>query len=242
MAASLLRPGLQYTPDVAEPLLREKTDRSVVAVKPHFQNELETVPWNMTDDKAASWIHELREQVCPSDPNALAVMRIQGHFQHGSFYRRYREYIRRCIIRAPSDFRQTHFRPVLFNSEKHQLKDHGKNPPPSTGRTSIADLVVYLRLGDKSEAGDTLITFESGFYDAVLTSLRRQHKSCWIVTNSVGDRRAQRLAGEYDCALQSSTSYYSDWAALYLAPKTLVMAASTYVYWAALVGNSTEVG
>jgi len=84
MAASLLRPGLQYTPDVAEPLLREKTDRSVVAVKPHFQNELETVPWNMTDDKAASWIHELREQVCPSDPNALAVMRIQGHFQHGS--------------------------------------------------------------------------------------------------------------------------------------------------------------
>ena len=159
MAASLLRPGLQYTPDVAEPLLREKTDRSVVAVKPHFQNELETVPWNMTDDKAASWIHELREQVCPSDPNALAVMRIQGHFQHGSFYRRYREYIRRCIIRAPSDFRQTHFRPVLFNSEKHQLKDHGKNPPPSTGRTSIAELVVYLRLGDKSEAGDTLITF-----------------------------------------------------------------------------------
>jgi hypothetical protein len=244
MAASLLRPGLQYTPDVAESLLREIAEKFVVVVKPHFQDELNPAPWNLTDAKAAGWVRELRHQVCPDDGSQLAVLRIQGHFQHGSFYRRYRDYIKKCIIRAPSDFRQTHFKPVLFGGERQHKSDRssGLAMPRTVGQTPVAELVVYLRLGDKSEAGDTLITFASGFYDAVLAARRRDHASCWIVTNSVGDPRTQRLATQYDCAVQASTSYYSDWAALYLAPRTLVMAASTYVYWAALVGESTEVG
>lgn len=249
MAASLLRPGLQYTPDAAEPLLREKNEKFAVVVKPHFQDELNPTPWNLTDAKAAGWVRELRQQVCPpgdDDGDRLAVLRIQGHFQHGSFYRRYREYIQKCALRAPRDLRQTHFKPVLFGGDRplYQLNRsssaHRAASQP-VGQTPVAELVVYLRLGDKSEAGDTLLTFASGFYDAVLAARRRDHASCWIVTNSVGDPRAQRLAVRYHCAVQASPSYYSDWAALYLAPRTLVMAASTYVYWAALVGASTEV-
>ena len=54
---------------------------------------------------------------------------------------------------------------------------------------------------------------------------------CAPLQNTPGDKRAQAMATTYDCALQASTNYYSDWAAMYLAPRTLVMAASTYVYF-----------
>lgn len=53
------------------------------------------------------------------------------------------------------------------------------NKPQSA---ATADLVVYLRLGDKSTAGDTLLTFQSGFYDIVLTQRRAYARSCVIVT------------------------------------------------------------
>jgi hypothetical protein len=55
--------------------------------------------------------------------------------------------------------------------------------------------------------------------------------------NSIHDSRAQELAASHDCELQTSGSYYSDWAALYLAPKVLVMAASTFVWWQVHIAN-----
>jgi hypothetical protein len=56
---------------------------------------------------------------------------------------------------------------------------------PLASKETPAEVVVYLRLGDKAEAGDTLLTFESGYYDAVLTKVRPQHDTCWIVTVTV---------------------------------------------------------
>jgi hypothetical protein len=48
--------------------------------------------------------------------------------------------------------------------------------------SKVADLVVYLRLGDKSVAGDTTLTFDSGYYEAVLEKTRPKANTCWIVT------------------------------------------------------------
>jgi hypothetical protein len=39
-----------------------------------------------------------------------------------------------------------------------------------------------LRLGDKSVAGDTTLTFDSGYYEAVLEKTRPKANTCWIVT------------------------------------------------------------
>ncbi len=58
--------------------------------------------------------------------------------------------------------------------------------------------------------------------------------------NSVRDPRSERLSKQYDCTLQSS-DYYSDWTAVFLGPGALVMAASTFVYFQALVGAAKEV-
>ena len=56
----------------------------------------------------------------------------------------------------------------------------------------------------------------------MLTRIRPAHTLCWVVTGTIQDDRAQKLANDFDCLLQTSTSYYSDWATMYLAPKTLV--------------------
>jgi hypothetical protein len=61
------------------------------------------------------------------------------------------------------------------------VQNHGHNQYIKTF-DEVADLVVYLRLGDKSVAGDTILTFESGYYNEVLKGIRKNHKTCWIVT------------------------------------------------------------
>lgn len=81
-----------------------------------------------------------------------------------------------------------------------------------------------------------MLTFASGYFDVVLKRIRAAHAECWIITNSVGDRRALRLAFDHDCKMQSS-DHYSDWASMFFAPRTLVMAASTFVYFPALLGS-----
>lgn len=35
--------------------------------------------------------------------------------------------------------------------------------------------------------GDTRLTFESGFYDEILSAIRKKHNSCWIVSVSFID-------------------------------------------------------
>ena len=48
--------------------------------------------------------------------------------------------------------------------------DHAKQTP-----TTSASCVVYLRLGDKSNSGDTRLTFASGFYESVMDDLARRN-------------------------------------------------------------------
>jgi hypothetical protein len=217
-AASLLRPGLQHSPEVAKELLARSKRTEVVTARPTAQSELELAPWNMTDAMARKWVRSLRREVCHlrdplenveegqrDSPGSLWVMRIQGNYQHIAYFRRYREFIRRCVLRSSSDFLATHFHPIVATA--HGSTAHGSSlafsaPRAATGlaavrkgdesvaRTSdlpppaVPDLVVYLRLGDKAVAGDTLLTFESGYYDVVLRAKRKDHQRCWIVTVS----------------------------------------------------------
>ena len=59
----------------------------------------------------------------------------------------------------------------------------------------------------------------------VLTGLRKRPElrkaSCWIVTVSPGDPRASELARRHNCLVQSST-YYSDYTLMLLAPRSEV--------------------
>ena len=45
-------------------------------------------------------------------------------------------------------------------------------------------------------AGDTLLTFKSGFYDAVLRAKRPAAERCWIVTQTPQEPRAARMVSE----------------------------------------------
>lgn len=132
--------------------------------------------------------------------------------------------------------RHAYYKPQLTadggRSKKPTAHDKARRPP--------ADIVVYLRLGDKKDAGDTLLTFESGFYEAVLEQRRQAHSSCWIVSNMPKDRRAVDLAEKFDCDLEAGDQY-SDWTTMMLAPRILVMAASTFAYFQAFLGHATEV-
>jgi hypothetical protein len=168
------------------------------------------------------------------------MMRVQGHFQHAAYFRRYREFIQQCVLHSAADFRRVHYRPSLKRAidlaavpVKFQTVPMRRVPLP-------ADLVVYLRLGDKSEAGDTLLTFQSGYYDAVLSRIRNDHEECWVVTNSIAETRALDISAKFKCHLQTADSY-SDWTVFLLATRTVVMAASTFVYFPTLLGSAIEV-
>ena len=114
---------------------------------------------------------------------------------------RYREFIHRCVLRSPRDFASTHYRPTVAAPHPRVTSGGGSSSGGERGHGELTaarvlppDLVVYLRLGDKAAAGDTIITFNSGYYQAVLSKIRPQHDACWIVTGSVQDPRAQALA------------------------------------------------
>lgn len=141
----------------------------------------------------------LRREVCHShtlaekakleadDPvdsaGALWMMRVQGHFQHAAYFRRYREFIAHCVLRSPEHFRHNSFHPTVHGLEPKLTKDSPQRFHVVDRKARVpADLVVYLRLGDKAESGDTLLTFASGYYDRVLKEIRGRHSSCWIVT------------------------------------------------------------
>lgn len=86
---------------------------------------------------------------------------------------------------------------------------------PHAVQQTPATCVVYLRLGDKSNSGDTRLTFASGFYESVMDDLQRRQAcggSCWIVTQTPQEPRAVQMAKTYGCELVSSASGYADWA------------------------------
>jgi hypothetical protein len=70
MAAGLLKSGVQHETSVAHRLINEM---HAIGVKPHFQDELSTHPWNMTDDAARKWVEDLRKVGCSKNPSILAV-------------------------------------------------------------------------------------------------------------------------------------------------------------------------
>jgi hypothetical protein len=70
MAAGLLKSGVQHETSVAHRLINEM---HAIGVKPHFQDELSTHPWNMTDDAARKWVEDLRNVGCSKNPSIVAV-------------------------------------------------------------------------------------------------------------------------------------------------------------------------
>jgi hypothetical protein len=235
-AAKLLRESATHDDFRAHALIEEgeKNRHRMLTLRPQLQDELAMQPWNMTDDVASHWARKLRRSVCgPNEdgfPNDVAVIRVYGNFQHVAYFRRYRSFIRHCVLKSATEFESMYepqfaekaevwprpkgfIHPSLLLEAKDSKKAvDGKEPPP--------DLLVYLRLGDKSASGDTHLTFKSGYYDAVLAARRAQHETCWIVTNSPRDHRATRLASAHDCRVQAS-GHYSDWALMYLTRGTV---------------------
>lgn len=104
----------------------------------------------------------------------------------------YRTFIRERILRAGAELSARYYRPTLKNFD-------GTNPPKKlrndlTGVTPSPpppppDVAVYLRLGNKVEAGDVALLAKSGYYEHVLGRLRggagsNQSAVCWIVTQT----------------------------------------------------------
>jgi hypothetical protein len=91
-------------------------------------------------------------------------------------------------------------------------------------KTSLAHLSIYV-----------------GYYEEVLAATRHNHSTCWIVTQSIEDKRARTLATTHKCQLITNPSQYTDYTLLQAAPKTLVMGVSTFIYFPAFLGAATEV-
>lgn len=81
----------------------------------------------------------------------------------------------------------------------------------------------------------------TGYYEEVLAATRHKHTTCWIVTQSIEDKRARTLAATHNCELITNPSQYTDYTLLQAAPKTLVMGMSTFIYFPAFLGAATEV-
>jgi len=212
--------------------MRKECKRKVT-ISPFGQEAVGLAPFNIT---GGEWVKVIREQVCGSVPDNFedspcAVVKIQGHWQHAAFFYRYRAFLARSVFRSPESLRQEYVLGLTGTSDE----------VPKAFSGEVAELVVYLRLGDKAIAGDTVLTFSSGYFDAVLDEVRTQHKTCWIVTQTPKEPRAKSLASRHRCSLVSSPKQYTDWTLMLTAPKTLVMAASTFVYFQALIGAATTV-
>ena len=184
-AAGLLRRGAQWTPEEYAALLAEAREGTreagkgdqVVTLRPAEQSELDTTPWNMTAARAKAWVQQLRREVCGEGPlkevRSAVVARVQGHFQHASYFERYRGFIKQCVLRAEEDLRQAVFEPTVSRVETRPTHP-GLRPSgsPSGGLVRLseqrlpladqlegegADLVAYLRLGDKVEKTRALV-------------------------------------------------------------------------------------
>ncbi len=109
---------------------------------------------------------ELRREVChaqapgdgPREPDALVdhpgafwMKRVQGHFQHASYFRRYGDFIRNCVLKSPAQMRLDHYRPfvkVLDKEADLTLPENLRFESIKVPRNKDpADLVVYIRLG-----------------------------------------------------------------------------------------------
>ena len=233
-----LRTDRHVTKEKADEI-RQRCNRKIT-ISPTEQEDLALTPFNITD---GSWVRSIRERVCGASAAAstktktttlpCTVLKVQNHWQHAGFLFRYRRFLADAVFRTPQSLRKEYVDP------RGLVVVPPTDPFHETG--DVADLVVYLRLGDKIVAGDTLLTFASGYYKAVLDVKRPVARRCWIVTQTPGEPRARYLAEMYQCSLVSSPSQYTDWTLLLLAPKVLVMAASTFVYFQALIGAATEV-
>lgn len=80
-----------------------------------------------------------------------------------------------------------------------------------------------------------------GYYEEVLAATRHKHATCWIVTQSIEDRRARTLASTHTCQLITNPSQYTDYTLLQAAPRTLIMGVSTFIYFPAFLGAASEV-
>lgn len=201
---------------------QQRTNNEVLTLRPDLQEELEMAPWNMTDAVASNFVRQLRKSVCGmsreedeyrkvASPD-ISLVRVQGNFQHVAYFHRYRSFIRHCVLKSALEFERM-YEPQMAKTEALSRLAHppllltGKDPKHAVGKELPPDLLVYLRLGDKSASGDTHLTFQSGYYDAVLSAVRSQHQRCWIVTSSPGDHRAMALSSKHACRIQASNHY-----------------------------------
>jgi len=88
---------------------------------------------------------------------------VLGHFEHSQYFLRYKNSIKACVLHdLTTELRPHYYRPEVERSNPNRL---GSKTSVQLGvNVDPAYLVVYFRLGDKSLAGDVLLTFESGYY------------------------------------------------------------------------------
>lgn len=79
------------------------------------------------------------------------MKRVQGHFQHAAYFRRYKDFIRNCVLKSPEQIRLDHYRPFTKTLDKEADLSLPENPHFDSVKvpraSSPADLVVYIRLG-----------------------------------------------------------------------------------------------
>ena len=82
-----------------------------------------------------------------SPPPSPLPLGPQGHWEHAGFFYRYRDFIASDILRSPEDMRRD------FVLGAGGVVTHGRGAlrgaPMAVAKGPVADLVVYLRLGDK---------------------------------------------------------------------------------------------
>ena len=126
---------------------------------------------------------------CPEPHLPNTDTRYRLHWQHAALFTPYRAFIREHIIRDRAELSALYYRPTLKKSD-------GTNPPKKLRNNLLVgvppppppDVAVYLRLGNKIEAGDVVLLARSGYYEHVLGRLRGGAGStqlvCWIVTQT----------------------------------------------------------
>ena len=181
----VLQLGVQPTLEAANAMIADRASRQVT-IRPTLQAELETAPWTMNATSAAAWVDDLRDVVCGGSGGGggkgrgrrgsggggggggggnatTTIVKMLAHWQHASYFHRYRDFIKAEVLRTSKDLRRAYFEPLI-----HPL-DGGARPSAANAplHFTLPEILCYMRLGDKRDAGDTALTFTSGFYDAV---------------------------------------------------------------------------
>lgn len=165
----LLRPSAQVSKKFGSSFVKSVAGMPYWAAKPTPQLETKTKPFEFNDVVAAKWLRSLRRKAChvmdkdefqdpgygSDGPHSKWIMRVLGNFQHAAFYVRYRDYIKNCVLRDADDLKRTFYHPIVSTLVQSKwVPDRDPSIELSVEQQPApCELCVYMRLGDKSDAG-----------------------------------------------------------------------------------------